>query len=277
MAEVCQLLGIDKSRTTPYHPQSDGLVERYNRTLLSMLGTAASDNPFHWEDHLRPLCMAYNTSINPTTGYSPFFLMFGRQARMPIDVIYGSPNTEPSSSLEHVANLRRRLKVAYEKVRERMGDKLDRQKDFYNRRVHGNPFNEGDWVWLHSVVIPRGQAKKFHRPWTGPFKIVRRIGDATYRIQDLRNRRRRVVVHFDRLKVCPRDMRLPQLPSCNTPAPSQISTPAPPGTGVTLVPPADPPIERGAPPPLPPPPPPPPRYPRREHRLPNYLLHEFIT
>ena len=91
MAEVCKLLGIHKSRTMPYHPQSDGLVERYNHTLLGMLGTAASANPFSWEDHLHPLCMAYNTSINPTTGFSPSFLMFGRQARMPIDVVYGSP------------------------------------------------------------------------------------------------------------------------------------------------------------------------------------------
>ncbi len=55
IAEVCKLLGIAKTRTTPYHPQSDGLVERFNRTLLSMLRTAAT---FEWEEHLRPLCMA---------------------------------------------------------------------------------------------------------------------------------------------------------------------------------------------------------------------------
>jgi transposase InsO family protein len=164
MAEVCRLLGIHKTRTTPYHPQSDGLVERYNRTLLSMLATAASDNCFEWEDHLRPLCMAYNTSINPTTGFSPFYLMFGRQAHMPIDVMYGSPSTAVSSP-EHVANLRTRLESAYQRVREQMGHKLDRQKTLYDRRVHGAPIKEGDLVWLHSIVIPRGQVKKFHCPW----------------------------------------------------------------------------------------------------------------
>ena len=88
VAEVCKLLGINKTRTTAYHPQSDGLVERFNRTLLSMLATAASENPFDWEEHLRPLCMAYNTSVQSTTGFTPFSLMFGRQARMPIDVMY---------------------------------------------------------------------------------------------------------------------------------------------------------------------------------------------
>ena len=73
MADVRSLLGIRKSRTTPYHPQSDGLVERYNRTLLNMLATCTQDHPATWEDHLRRVCMAYNTSMHPTTGYSPFF------------------------------------------------------------------------------------------------------------------------------------------------------------------------------------------------------------
>ena len=77
VAEVCKLLGIKKSRTTPYHPQCDGFIERFNRTLLSMLGTLATEHPFDWEVQLRPLCMAYNTSIHPTTGYTPFYLMFG--------------------------------------------------------------------------------------------------------------------------------------------------------------------------------------------------------
>ena len=73
IAEVCKLLGIHKSCMTPYHPQSDGMVERFNRTLLNMLATTAEKHPFDWESQLRPLCLAYNTSVHPTTGYSPFF------------------------------------------------------------------------------------------------------------------------------------------------------------------------------------------------------------
>ena len=61
--EVCKLLNIHKTRTTPYHPQSDGLVERLNRTLLSMLSTCTHDHPFDWEHHLRKVCMAYNSSV----------------------------------------------------------------------------------------------------------------------------------------------------------------------------------------------------------------------
>ena len=153
VAEVCKLLGINKTRTTAYHPQSDGLVERFNRTLLSMLATAASENPFDWEEHLRPLCMAYNTSVQSTTGFTPFSLMFGRQARMPIDVMYGSPNEEEKSPSEHTANLRERLESAYRRVREQMNQRLDRQKYFYNKKIHGKPYSIADLVWLHSTVV----------------------------------------------------------------------------------------------------------------------------
>lgn len=185
MAEVCKLLGVAKSRTTPYHPQSDGLVERFNRTLLNMLATAVRWQPFEWENHLRRLCLAYNTSINPTTGYSPFFLMFGWRVRMPIDIMYGTPDSDSAISNlpRYVANFRSNLITAYQNVREHMGHQLDCQKEFYDRKIHGQPFQPGDLVWLHSQHVKRGQAKKLHCPWTGPYRVVNRLSDAVYRIQ----------------------------------------------------------------------------------------------
>ena len=86
MQEVCRLLQIDKTRTTPYHPQSDGLVELFNRTMLAMLASTVEEDPSNWEQHLRKVCMAYNTYVQPSTGYTPFYLMFGRLARLPVDM-----------------------------------------------------------------------------------------------------------------------------------------------------------------------------------------------
>ena len=63
MTEICKLLGIQKSRTTPYHPQSDGMVERFNRTLLSMLAAHCKENPWNWEEQIRKVCFAYNPSV----------------------------------------------------------------------------------------------------------------------------------------------------------------------------------------------------------------------
>ena len=77
LSEVCKLMHIHKTRTTPYYPQSDGLVERFNRDMLAVLATCAKDNPLDWEKHVRKVCIAYNTSVQMSTGYTPFFLMFG--------------------------------------------------------------------------------------------------------------------------------------------------------------------------------------------------------
>ena len=89
--KVSRLLQINKNRTTPYHPQSDGLMERFNCTLLSMLATTIVDYPWDWEDNIHQLCYAYYTSIHSSTGYAPFFLMFGCQARLPVDLSFQLP------------------------------------------------------------------------------------------------------------------------------------------------------------------------------------------
>ena len=122
-----------------------------------LLQNSCTLNPFYWEEHLRPLCMAYNPSVQLATGFTPFSLMFERQTQMPIDVML-----EEKSPSEHTANPRERLESAYQRVREQMNQWLDRQKDFYSKKVHWKPNPIGDLVWLHSTVVPRGRAKKFH-------------------------------------------------------------------------------------------------------------------
>ena len=150
ITKVCALLGIEKSRTTPYHPQSDGLVERFNRTLLDMLASAVRDQPFEWESHLRRLCLAYNTSVHPTTGYSPFALMFGRQVRMPIDIMYGTQTPTQVTIPQYMTNLQASLQNAYEYVWNHMGHKLEALHD---KKVCGTPFKKGGLVWLHSPAV----------------------------------------------------------------------------------------------------------------------------
>ena len=202
IAEVCKILNIHKSRTTPYHPQSDGMVERFNRTLLGMLATTTKEHPFGWEDQIRKVCMAYNTSVHATTGYTPFYLMFGREARLPADLMFGTPSPADESPDVYARNLKKSLESAYERVRRTTASAHQQQKQLYDKKVHGKPFEVGDLVWLHSPAVAKGKSRKLHHPWQGPFRVIKKLSDITYRIQSTRRKHRRIVVHFDRLKPC---------------------------------------------------------------------------
>ena len=136
IVEVCKLLKINKTFTTSYHPQGDGLVECFIRTLLNMLATTVKDHQGSWEDHIRAVCLAYNISVQTTTGYSPFYLMYGRQARIPVDIMFKSTNHEVQHQ-EYALQLRNTLQEAYDRMREHMGAKQEVQKQLYDRKVHG--------------------------------------------------------------------------------------------------------------------------------------------
>ena len=237
ITEVCRLLGVDKSRTTPYHPQSDGLVERFNRTLLSMLATAVTDRPFEWEQHLRLLCFAYNTSVHPTTGYSPFALMFGRKAQVPMDIVLGTIPPAAQTIPQYVAKLHTSLEAVYGYVRYQMGHQLQRHKSHYDGRFHGKLYEVGNMVWLHSPAVQRGRSRKLHRSWTGPYKVVTKLSDVVYRLQHVQARRKKPVVHFNCLKPCSPSVRLSPLKT----QPERVVRPGPPagaspaGGGVELL------------------------------------------
>ena len=203
--EVCRILQIKKSRTSPYHPQCDGLVERYNRTILNMLATASKDNPSDWERSVRAVCFAYNTSLQPSTGFSPYYLMYGREARLPVDLQFGTSISDTVSPVPYVKQLQSSLAHAYQLVRNKLGEVQERQKTLYDREVHGKPFEAGDTVWLYSPVIPQEGHRKLHHPWKGPYRVESKLSDLNYKISPLSSGpspSKPVVVHFNRLKLC---------------------------------------------------------------------------
>ena len=212
MKEICRLLNINKTRTTPYHPQCDGLVERFNRTMLNMLASCAKDNPFEWEQHICKICMGYNSSVQAATGFTPFYLMFGRQAKLPIDVMYNTkaPDVTTPLTCEYVKSLRKKMSEAFERVREHSSKYHQRHKELYDKNVHGKPHKKGELVWLHTPPSSRNTSRKLYHPWSGPFRVVKQISESTYRIQQIDGRRIRKIVHFNRLKPCPPGVRLQQ-------------------------------------------------------------------
>ena len=164
-----------------------------------MLSTTVKDHKMDWDQCIRRVCLAYNSSVHASTGYSPFYLMYGRQVNLPVDLMYGSTPHEACTLGDYAHTLRNNLTEAYVLARRKGITEHNRQKALYDVKVHGAPYQVGDWVWLHSPAVPRGQCRKLHHPWTGPFKVVECIGECDYKIKSKNGKMIRVV-HFDRLK-----------------------------------------------------------------------------
>ena len=97
--EICELLQIHKTRPPPYHPQSDGLVERFNRTLEAMLSKYVNENQKNWDECLQLVMLAYRSSVQESTWQTPYFTTFGREVRLPLDIMFGGTKSKKSVNM----------------------------------------------------------------------------------------------------------------------------------------------------------------------------------
>ena len=170
--ELCQITGISKSRTTPYHPMGNGITERFNRTLLSMLGTLEPDKKSNWKAYIGPLVHAYNATKHDTTGFSPFYLMFGREPNLPVDLVFGLGSAEKTRSLStYVQNLKERLKSAYDIANTATKFSQSRHKALYDSKTKGVTLGTGDRV-LVKVVAFDGKHKIADRWEDHPYIVL---------------------------------------------------------------------------------------------------------
>lgn len=144
--------------------------------------------------------VAYRTSVQESTGATPFSFMFGREARLPIDVMFGHlPGEESTSSSEYAFLLQQQLETAYHRARTHLALQR-RQKTLYDRKSVGHAYNAGDLTWLHCPAIPLGTSRKLYRPWQGPYEIVKVITDVLYCIRLIKSPWCCIGVHYNRLK-----------------------------------------------------------------------------
>ena len=134
MHELCLLGGSHKTKTTPYYLESDGLVKRFNRTLLMMLAMFAGENK---DDLLPAVMMEYRSSVHESTGFSPYRLMFGEECTLPMDI--GLPRQLPDLqewiTSPYAVWVKDTLEVAFDQVRRHSGQAVQRQKRLYDQRA----------------------------------------------------------------------------------------------------------------------------------------------
>ena len=159
--ELCKIAGVQKLHTTPYHPQGNGQCERFNSTLCNMLGTLSEEEKSDWKSYLGCMTHAYNCTKHASTTYSPYYLMFGRHPRLPIDVEFGLPKSncgDNSSKSRYVQKLRRRLNYAYQKATKVANQQASKYKSSYDKTIREPQLQEKDLV-LVKIVAHKGRHK----------------------------------------------------------------------------------------------------------------------
>uniref|UniRef100_A0A3B1J624 Gypsy retrotransposon integrase-like protein 1 n=1 Tax=Astyanax mexicanus TaxID=7994 RepID=A0A3B1J624_ASTMX len=183
MAEVCKRLGVRKTRTTPLHPQSDGLVERFNRTLATQLAITTSRHQKDWDRHLPLVLLSCRAVVQESTGFTPAQLMFGRELRTPVDLAFGLPAglDVPENAPEYVRDLAERLTAVHQAARENQGGASNKQKRGYDMRCQGVPLEPGTRVWFHNPQRRKGRCPKLQSDWEGPCQVLERLSEVVYR------------------------------------------------------------------------------------------------
>ena len=204
---LAQLLGATKTRTAPYRPQSDGLVERFNRTLLNMLSVFIGDRPGDWDETLPFLLSAYRSSVHASTQCTPNSLVYGRETNLPIDLLLpGSPQSDRKATNypDYVQFVRKSLQSAHSFARAHMGKALVRQKRNYDVNAKSrSSFKKGDLIRYY--YVPEKNRHKFACPWLGPYKVIDKLTEVDYRIEKLAGKPDSRVVHVDHLKPYEKD------------------------------------------------------------------------
>ena len=152
LGRVEQLCGVKHSRTTPCHLQGNGQVKRFNRTLLDMLRTLPENQKSRWKDHVNKVVHSYNCTRNDTTGYSPFFLLFGRHPRLPIDLLLDrSLVTTCKTYPQYVSEWKNAMHEAYQLAGRKAKERGDKAKTHHDRWVRSSVLQPGDRVLVRNL------------------------------------------------------------------------------------------------------------------------------
>ena len=148
IAAMCSLLGIEKIRTTPYHPQTNGSAERVHQMLQRMIGKLDPEKRQKWPAHIGLIIIAYNSTRSLVTGYSPYYLMFRRRPRLPIDLLFPMLSTQTLTRTidKYVASLYDRLRKSLVIAQDCAVKEAQRQKQLYDRKVGAIELRPGDNV-----------------------------------------------------------------------------------------------------------------------------------
>jgi hypothetical protein len=202
--ELLRWMEIDKIRCSPYRPSTNAACERFHRTLNSMLAKVIKDSQRNWDEQLPMVMAAYRASPHSATGYSPNRLFLGRENRMPLDLIMGTPSEDAEqhvSTDEFVQQAKMDAETCYELARKELKVSAERRKKTYDIKVKKLEFIAGEWVWYWYPRRYTKRSPKWQKMYVGPYLIIRVIEPVNVVLQKS-SQSKPIVVHVDKLKKC---------------------------------------------------------------------------
>ncbi|XP_072041155.1 uncharacterized protein [Amphiura filiformis] len=180
--EVCRIMRTQKLNTSSYHPQCNAIQERYNAVILDTISHYV--NQFHndWDRYLSAIQFAYRTTpATNSVGFSPFFLLYGREARLPIDVTLLKECQYPDKTLrDHIHVLISQLEVFRAVSKSHAEEHQANMKDRYDERSHEVEYQIGDTVWIYIPALQKGLSRKLMKFWSGPYLLVEKTGPVNF-------------------------------------------------------------------------------------------------
>ncbi|UYV64787.1 hypothetical protein LAZ67_3001966, partial [Cordylochernes scorpioides] len=188
--------------TTAYHPQTNGLTERLNKTLANMIAMYVSVEQKDWDVILPYVTFAYNTAKQDTTGFTPFKLIHGREAETTVDTLF--PNPHEDLQEDYSQKIASRVEETRQQARLETLKAQEKDKARYDSKHEAMDYNVGDLVWIFIPIRKVGLSEKLMKRYFGPYRVTRKLSDVTFEVepvdQPTRRRKTRDLVHVLRMK-----------------------------------------------------------------------------
>lgn len=182
-------------------PQANGSVERFNRTLATMLTMFCEHNQKSWDLYLPQVMMVYRASVHSSTGKTPNLMMLGRNVTLPLEAVIGKPFCGSDDEVEpddYITELQNRMSKVHALARENLKKTTDYNKRHYDIKAQKRTIEKGQPVWLYDNTRKVGVCQKLTSKWKGPCLVLKRIDDVNYLVQKY-PRTPAKVYHVDRL------------------------------------------------------------------------------
>ena len=185
--ETCKLLKIQKLETSSYHPQANGVCEKMCKLLIDMLSHFVRKDARNWDEYVPYAIMAYRAMLHCSTKYSPYYLVLGRDMRLPIEDDWkpqlNKKELNENEYEDHVKLLAKRLHEANKVARQQSKLSHDTAKRYYDRRTRLEQFSRGDFVYVHDPTHKCSKARKFAYQYKGPFQVIQKIYPLIYKVR----------------------------------------------------------------------------------------------